>query len=159
MVARCNSFQSIQLLRPFVWIVLLKSLNGLLFLWWRSQNFLDQLNVNRSFFSYLFVGVEIFPVNTLIVFFCSAKNPVKVVMTSKNHCIRFFIPLQINSWKLGPERTSKINIVGKEEVERSFYGQLVLGEGVASSLDEQLTKEAQKAGEHSNSRNCILVHI
>lgn len=50
--------------------------------------------------------------------------------------------------KLGPERTSKINIVGKEEVERSLYGQLVLGEGVASSLDEQLTKEVQKAGEH-----------
>ncbi|EEC69723.1 hypothetical protein OsI_39219 [Oryza sativa Indica Group] len=47
--------------------------------------------------------------------------------------------------KLGQERTSKIHIVGKEEVERSLYGQLVLGEGVASSLDEQLVKEAQKA--------------
>jgi hypothetical protein len=52
--------------------------------------------------------------------------------------------------KLGPERTSKLKIVGTEEVERSFYGQLVLGEGVASSLDEQLTKEAQKAGELTN---------
>jgi len=47
--------------------------------------------------------------------------------------------------KLGPERTSKIKIVGKDEVEGSFYGQLVLGKGVTSSLDEQLIKEAQKA--------------
>ncbi|XP_044947141.1 CBBY-like protein isoform X2 [Hordeum vulgare subsp. vulgare] len=47
--------------------------------------------------------------------------------------------------KLGPERTSKIKIVGKDEVEKSLYGQLVFGEGVASSLDEQLTKEVQKA--------------
>uniref|UniRef100_A0ACD5W6M4 Uncharacterized protein n=1 Tax=Avena sativa TaxID=4498 RepID=A0ACD5W6M4_AVESA len=54
--------------------------------------------------------------------------------------------------KLGPERTSKIKIVGKEEVERSFYGQLVLGEGVASSLDEQLTKEAQKAASAEKQR-------
>ncbi|XP_037439057.1 CBBY-like protein isoform X1 [Triticum dicoccoides] len=54
--------------------------------------------------------------------------------------------------KLGPERTSKINIVGKEEVERSLYGQLVLGEGVASSLDEQLTKEVQKAASAEKQR-------
>jgi len=47
--------------------------------------------------------------------------------------------------KLGPERTSKIKIVGKDEVEGSFYGQLVLGKGITSSLDEQLIKEAQKA--------------
>jgi len=50
--------------------------------------------------------------------------------------------------KLGPERTSEIKIVGKDEVEGSFYGQLVLGKGVTSSLDEQLIKEAQKAGEY-----------
>lgn len=48
--------------------------------------------------------------------------------------------------KLGHERISKIRIVGKEEVEQSFYGQLVFGEGVSSSLDEQLAKEARKAG-------------
>ncbi|KAM3253550.1 hypothetical protein ACQJBY_047561 [Aegilops geniculata] len=54
--------------------------------------------------------------------------------------------------KLGPERTSKINIVGKEEVERSLYGQLVLGEGVASSLDEQLSKEVQKAASAEKQR-------
>ncbi|KAG2633854.1 hypothetical protein PVAP13_2NG250900 [Panicum virgatum] len=47
--------------------------------------------------------------------------------------------------KLGPERTSKIKIVGKDEVEGSFYGQLVLGKGITSSLDEQLIKEARKA--------------
>ncbi|CAM0948624.1 unnamed protein product [Alopecurus aequalis] len=54
--------------------------------------------------------------------------------------------------KLGPERTSKINIVGKEEVEKSFYGQLVLGGGVASSLDEQLNKEVQKAASAEKQR-------
>ncbi|KAJ8627597.1 hypothetical protein MRB53_020904 [Persea americana] len=47
--------------------------------------------------------------------------------------------------KLGHERTSKINVVGKEEVEGSFYGQLVLGKGVSSSLDEQLAKEVKRA--------------
>ncbi|XP_058071980.1 CBBY-like protein isoform X2 [Magnolia sinica] len=47
--------------------------------------------------------------------------------------------------KLGHERISKIKIVGKEEMEGSFYGQLVLGKGVSSSLDEQLAKEARKA--------------
>ncbi|RLN28348.1 hypothetical protein C2845_PM05G00770 [Panicum miliaceum] len=54
--------------------------------------------------------------------------------------------------KLGPERTSKIKIVGKDEVEGSFYGQLVLGKGVTSSLDEQLIKEAQKAASAEKQR-------
>ncbi|PAN22014.1 hypothetical protein PAHAL_3G507300 [Panicum hallii] len=54
--------------------------------------------------------------------------------------------------KLGPERTSKIKIVGKSEVEGSFYGQLVLGKGVTSSLDEQLIKEAQKAASAEKQR-------
>ncbi|KAG2630930.1 hypothetical protein PVAP13_3KG559800 [Panicum virgatum] len=54
--------------------------------------------------------------------------------------------------KLGPERTSKIKIVGKDEVEGSFYGQLVLGKGVTSSLDEQLIKEAQKAASTKKQR-------
>ncbi|KAM0034011.1 putative phosphoglycolate phosphatase-like, domain 2, HAD superfamily [Helianthus debilis subsp. tardiflorus] len=47
--------------------------------------------------------------------------------------------------RLGEDRTSKMKIVGKAEVEQSFYGQLVLGKGVASSLDEQLLNEARKA--------------
>jgi len=50
--------------------------------------------------------------------------------------------------KLGPERISKIKIVGKVEVEESFYGQLVLGKGVTSGVAEQLVREAQKAGEY-----------
>jgi hypothetical protein len=41
---------------------------------------------------------------------------------------------------------SQIKIVGKREVEESFYGQLILGKGVSSSLDEQLLKAATKAG-------------
>ncbi|XP_062204415.1 CBBY-like protein isoform X1 [Phragmites australis] len=54
--------------------------------------------------------------------------------------------------KLGPERTSKTKIVGKEEVEGSLFGQLVLGKGVASSLDEQLVREAQKAASAEKQR-------
>ena len=48
--------------------------------------------------------------------------------------------------KLGKDRMSKIKIIGKLEAEQSFYGQLVLGKGVSSSLDEQLLNEARKAG-------------
>jgi hypothetical protein len=60
--------------------------------------------------------------------------------------------------KLGPGRISKIKIVGKEVVEGSLYGQLVLGKGVASSLDEQLVKEAQKAGEHTGAASTFFSH-
>lgn len=48
--------------------------------------------------------------------------------------------------KLGSERISKIKIVGNEEVERSLYGQFVLGKGISSGVDEQLATEARKAG-------------
>lgn len=41
-----------------------------------------------------------------------------------------------------------IKVVGKEEVQQSYYGQLVLGKGILSSLDEQLANEARKAGEY-----------
>ncbi|KAK9265489.1 hypothetical protein L1049_001727 [Liquidambar formosana] len=54
--------------------------------------------------------------------------------------------------KLGHERISKIKIVGNEEVEQSFYGQLVLGQGVTSGLDEQLAKEATKAASAEKQR-------
>ncbi|KAK9088619.1 hypothetical protein Scep_027701 [Stephania cephalantha] len=47
--------------------------------------------------------------------------------------------------QLGQERVCRIKIVGKEEVERSFYGQLVFGKGASSGLDEQLAKEAKQA--------------
>ncbi|GAY33698.1 hypothetical protein CUMW_007640 [Citrus unshiu] len=47
--------------------------------------------------------------------------------------------------KLGSERISKIKIVGIEEVERSLYGQFVLGKGISSGVDEQLATEARKA--------------
>ncbi|XP_047308371.1 CBBY-like protein [Impatiens glandulifera] len=48
--------------------------------------------------------------------------------------------------KLGHERMSKLKmIVGKKEVENSFYGQLVLGKGVSDSLDEQLARQVTKA--------------
>ncbi|KAL5716032.1 hypothetical protein ACHQM5_017772 [Ranunculus cassubicifolius] len=36
-------------------------------------------------------------------------------------------------------------IIGKEEVEGSFYGQLVLSKSESNSLEEQLAKEARKA--------------
>ncbi|KAG9439480.1 hypothetical protein H6P81_019645 [Aristolochia fimbriata] len=47
--------------------------------------------------------------------------------------------------KLGNERTSKLKIVGEEEMEKSLYGQLIFGKGVSSSLDEELAREASKA--------------
>ncbi|KAJ3674473.1 hypothetical protein LUZ60_005089 [Juncus effusus] len=54
--------------------------------------------------------------------------------------------------KLGQDRVSKIKIIGKKEVEESFYGQLILGKGLGSSLDEQLIKEAQKAASWEKQR-------
>lgn len=46
-------------------------------------------------------------------------------------------------------------------MEGSFYGQLVLGKGVSSSLEEQLAKEARKAGkfiqgQHDLSKNLAV---
>ncbi|KAL7210797.1 hypothetical protein ACSBR2_013801 [Camellia fascicularis] len=43
-------------------------------------------------------------------------------------------------------------MVGNEEVERSFYGQLVLGKGASSSMDEQLAQEARKAASAEKQR-------
>ncbi|URE11022.1 hypothetical protein MUK42_22187 [Musa troglodytarum] len=54
--------------------------------------------------------------------------------------------------KLGQERLSKVKIVGKEEVKESLYGQLVLGKGVSSSLEELLAKEVQKAASMEKQR-------
>ncbi|XP_042063999.1 CBBY-like protein [Salvia splendens] len=47
--------------------------------------------------------------------------------------------------KLGTDRISKIKIIGDDDVKQSFYGQLVFGKGVSSSLDEQLAKAVNKA--------------
>lgn len=47
---------------------------------------------------------------------------------------------------LGEERLSNVKVIGDNEVEQSMYGQLVLGKGVSSSLEEQLVKEVKKAG-------------
>lgn len=44
---------------------------------------------------------------------------------------------------------SKTVIVGDKEVKQSFYAQLVFGEGVSSSLEDQLAKEVSKAGNFS----------
>jgi len=68
----------------------------------------------------------------------------------KKYCvlISFLFDSRSIAMKLGPERISKIKIVGKVEVEESFYGQLVLSKGVTSGVDEQLVREAQKAGEY-----------
>lgn len=60
--------------------------------------------------------------------------------------------------KLGKDRMSKIKVIGKFEAEQSFYGQLVLGKGVSSSLDEQLVREARKAGRFLT-LNCFCMHI
>ncbi|XP_048321750.2 CBBY-like protein [Ziziphus jujuba] len=47
--------------------------------------------------------------------------------------------------KLGRERVSKVKIIGNEEVEKSLYGQLALGNVFSKDLDEQLAMEAKKA--------------
>ncbi|KAK4421004.1 hypothetical protein Salat_2050900 [Sesamum alatum] len=54
--------------------------------------------------------------------------------------------------KLGTDRMSKTKIVGDDEVKQSFYGQLVFGKGVSSSLDEQLAKEVSKAASAERQR-------
>ncbi|KAL2473910.1 Haloacid dehalogenase-like hydrolase (HAD) superfamily protein [Forsythia ovata] len=54
--------------------------------------------------------------------------------------------------KLGADRMSKTKIIGDEEVKQSFYGQLIFGEGVSSSMDEQLAKEVAKAASAERQR-------
>lgn len=48
--------------------------------------------------------------------------------------------------KLGDDRSTKVITVGNKEVEQSSYGQLVSGKVIASGLDEELAKEAKRAG-------------
>ncbi|WVY93460.1 hypothetical protein V8G54_032548 [Vigna mungo] len=47
--------------------------------------------------------------------------------------------------KLGKDRSIKVIIVGNKEVDQSLYGQLVSGKVIASDLDEELAKEANRA--------------
>lgn len=58
----------------------------------------------------------------------------------------FFTDVRSIIEKLGDDTISKITIIGTVEVEQSLYSQLVFGEGVSASLDEQLAKEVAKAG-------------
>ncbi|RXH98800.1 hypothetical protein DVH24_011125 [Malus domestica] len=51
--------------------------------------------------------------------------------------------------KLGEESISKLKIVGDKEVEQSLYTQLVNDTRLSSGVDEQLAKEAIKAGSQS----------
>lgn len=57
---------------------------------------------------------------------------------------------------LGQERLSNVKVIGDNEVEQSMYGQLVLGKGVSSSLEEQLVKEVKKAGKELGNNLAIL---
>ncbi|XP_010538601.1 PREDICTED: haloacid dehalogenase-like hydrolase domain-containing protein At3g48420 [Tarenaya hassleriana] len=54
--------------------------------------------------------------------------------------------------KLGQERVLNVKVIGNDEVEQSLYGQLVLGKGVSSSLEDQLVKEAKKAASAEKQR-------
>ncbi|KAJ8444117.1 hypothetical protein Cgig2_005798 [Carnegiea gigantea] len=47
--------------------------------------------------------------------------------------------------KLGDGRNSKLKVIGKKEVESSFYSQLVRGLEKSAGLDEELANEANKA--------------
>ncbi|KAG2264875.1 hypothetical protein Bca52824_071954 [Brassica carinata] len=53
---------------------------------------------------------------------------------------------------LGEERLPNVKVIGDNEVEESMYGQLVLGKGVSSSLEEQLVKEVKKAASAEKQR-------
>ncbi|CAN7102629.1 unnamed protein product [Brassica rapa subsp. narinosa] len=53
---------------------------------------------------------------------------------------------------LGEERLPNVKVIGDNEVEQSMYGQLVLGKGVSSSLEEQLVKEVKKAASAEKQR-------
>lgn len=48
--------------------------------------------------------------------------------------------------KLGPERISKVKIVGNEETRQSLYSEFVRSQANQSGLEEELAKEAMKAG-------------
>ncbi|XP_027364146.1 CBBY-like protein isoform X2 [Abrus precatorius] len=54
--------------------------------------------------------------------------------------------------KLGDDRSIKVIVVGNNEVEQSLYGQLVSGKVIASGLDEELAKEAQRAASAERQR-------
>ncbi|KAK9696982.1 hypothetical protein RND81_08G007900 [Saponaria officinalis] len=47
--------------------------------------------------------------------------------------------------KLGQERVSKLKMLGKDDIEKSMYAQLVLGFAKSSGPDEELANEASKA--------------
>lgn len=64
--------------------------------------------------------------------------------------------------KLGNDRSMKVIMVGNKEVEQSLYGQLVSGKVISSGLDEQLAREAKKAGIYFLSCSlcmCRLMHV
>lgn len=44
------------------------------------------------------------------------------------------------------DRSSKVKIVGDKEVKESMYGKLISSNSLSSGLDEQLVKEAKRAG-------------
>lgn len=52
----------------------------------------------------------------------------------------------------------KVKVIGKEEIEKSLYGQLLLGLGKFSGLDEELSNEASKAGISSDFIYHILLY-
>ena len=57
--------------------------------------------------------------------------------------------------KLDNDRSVKVFIVGNKEVEQSLYGQLVSGKVITSGLDEELAKEAKRAGIYFFSISCM----
>ncbi|KAE8647777.1 CBBY-like protein [Cucumis sativus] len=54
--------------------------------------------------------------------------------------------------KLGPERISKVKIVGNEEMRQSLYSEFVSGQAKQSGLEEELAKEAMKAASAEKQR-------
>ncbi|KAK1557737.1 hypothetical protein Q3G72_030771 [Acer saccharum] len=100
-----------------------------------KKNAMDEILVSESLT--LRPGVEDFIDDA-----CNEEIPV-IVLTSYSKSGDKIARSMVE--KLCYERTSKVKIVGNEEVEQSLYGQLVLGKRVPSGLDEQLAKEVIKA--------------
>ncbi|XP_021729898.1 CBBY-like protein isoform X2 [Chenopodium quinoa] len=72
------------------------------------------------------------------------KKALAEFMSSKNTPLRPGVEKAIVE-KLGPGRMLKVKVIGKKEIEESLYGQLILGLGKFSGLDEELANEASKA--------------
>ncbi|KAL7102551.1 hypothetical protein ACP275_08G126900 [Erythranthe tilingii] len=112
-----------------------------------KKNALDDLVISNAFS--LRPGAEAFIDDA-----CDKGIPV-IILTAyctSGEKVASHIFVRLIAEKLGTDRMSKTKIVGDDEVKQSFYGQLVFGKGVSSSLDEKLAKEVSRAASAERQR-------